>query len=124
MSNFQELVDDVLWPVFAEDATDLPERVARFFEEAAELAQACYMSFEDMQKIIAYTCSRPRGAVRKEIGDVMFSLAALCELRGDDMDICAEQALDRMRQPGAIEKMKQKRSTRHGRGPLPGVVKE
>lgn len=117
---FQDRVAAAHEALFHDDPTDLPERAARFFEEAVETVQALGMSEDDANRLVAYTFSRPPGDVRKEIGAAALTLASLCVVGGWDMMECAEADLEKLRRPETIARIRAKRATRHGRGPLPG----
>ncbi|WP_298704527.1 hypothetical protein [uncultured Variovorax sp.] len=105
---------------FADDPTDLPERIARFGEEALELQQALGQSREDAHALVDYVYSRPAGAPATEFGQAAGSLACLAEFAGHDLEAAAEAELDRVSTPEFLAKLRAKRATRHGRGPLPG----
>ncbi|WP_391925335.1 hypothetical protein, partial [Streptomyces massasporeus] len=105
---------------FADDPTDLPERIARFGEEALELQQALGQSCEDAHALVDYVYSRPAGAPATEFGQTAGSLACLAEFAGYDLEAAAEVELDRVSTPEFLAKLRAKRATRHGRGPLPG----
>lgn len=64
----------------------LEERAARFFEEAAELAQACDVSRAKIDRILDVVYSRPPGAIAQEIGGVSITLLALAEAAGVDAE--------------------------------------
>lgn len=107
--------------LFHDDPTDVPERLARFFEEATETAQSLGMSHFDAYKLVDYVYGRPVGEPRKEIGAAMLTLASLCVVAGYDMEACGEADLQKLVQPATVERIRAKRATRHGRGPLPGI---
>jgi Lar family restriction alleviation protein len=119
--DFQARVARVHAALFDDDPTDIPERVARFFEEANEACQALGMSREDAHALVDYTYSRPIGEPAAELGAAAVTLTSLCVVAGHDLHNCAEYELDRLQLPETIERIKAKRSTRHGRGPLPGL---
>ena len=54
------------------------ERNYRFLEESVELVQSLNMSKEQVNKIVEYVYSRPKGESFQEIGGVMVTLTALC----------------------------------------------
>lgn len=120
IKSFQQRVAHAHHALFDDDPTDVEERRARFYEEATETAQAFGMSAEDMHKIVDYSCSRPVGEPAKEIGAAMVTLASLCVVAGFDLSACAEADLEKLQRPETIARIKAKRGTRHGRGPLPG----
>lgn len=118
---FQDRVAKAHVALFHDDPTDVPERVARFYEEATEAVQSLGMSEADAHALVSYTFSRPVGAPEKEIGAAALTLASLCVEAGYDMMACAEADLAALVTPEKIAKVRAKRATRHGRGPLPGL---
>jgi hypothetical protein len=117
---FQDRVAQAHVALFHDDPTSLAERRDRFAEEALEVAQATGMTEEDAHKLVSYTFSRPVGEPEKEIGAAALTLASLCVVGGWDMMKCAEADLAQLQTPEKIAKVRAKRATRHGRGPLPG----
>ncbi|AWN51595.1 hypothetical protein [Methylobacterium sp. 17Sr1-1] len=105
---------------FADDPTDGPERRDRAAEEVCEGYQTDGGTLEDWIAIGRYTFGRPAGALPKEIGQILFTVACWAAYRGIDMMAEAERELARCSTPEFIEKLARKRATRHGRGPLPG----
>jgi len=118
---FQDRVAAAHVPLFHDDPTDLPERRDRFYEEATEAVQALGMTEDEAHQLVAYTFGRPPGDVRKEIGAAALTLASLCVVGGWDMMECAEADLAALCTPEKIAKVRAKRASRHGRGPLPGI---
>ncbi|WFP48538.1 hypothetical protein PL263_10475 [Methylomonas sp. EFPC3] len=55
------------------------ERIARFMEEAIELAQATHMFPEDIKELVDHVYTKPAGDVAQEIGQVGVALLALAE---------------------------------------------
>lgn len=106
--------------LFHDDPTDVAERLARFMEEANETCQAFGMSREDAHHLVDYTYGRPAGDPSKEIGAAMLTLTSLCVVAGYDLAGCAEADLEKLQRPETIARIRAKRSTRHGRGALPG----
>jgi hypothetical protein len=119
---FQNRVAAAHVALFHDDPTDLPERRDRFYEEATETVQALGMTEADAHALVSYTFGRPSGEPEKEIGAAALTLASLCVVGGWDMMACAEADLAAIVTPEKIAKVRAKRSTRHGRGPLPGVL--
>lgn len=117
---FQARVAQAHVALFHDDPTDVPERLARFFEEANETCQALGMSREDAHAVVDYTYDRPTGEPAKEIGAAYLTLASLCVVAGYELSTCGEDDLRKLQEPATIERIRAKRSTRHGRGPLPG----
>lgn len=122
LRSFQNRVSDAHGPLFEGDPTDLAERRDRFFEEATETVQSLGMTADEAHELVEYTFGRAPGDVRKEIGAAALTLASLCVVGGWDMMECAEADLAALRTPEKIAKVRAKRATRHGRGPLPGLT--
>ncbi len=106
--------------LFHDDPTDVAERVARFLEEAMEAAQAFGMTLDDVRMQADYTFNRPAGEPAKEIGAALLTLTSLCVVAGYDVMACGEADLEKLQRPETIARIRAKRATRHGRGPLPG----
>lgn len=117
---FQLRVSVAHHALFHDDPTDVAERRARYFEESGETVQAFGMTEDEAITLVRYTWSRPAGEPRKEIGAAALTLASLCVVAGHDMMECAEADLEKLQRPETIERIRAKRATRHGRGPLPG----
>lgn len=117
---FQARVSTAHHALFHDDPTDVAERSARYFEESGETCQALGMTEEEAIALVRYTWSRPAGDPAKEIGSAALTLASLCIVAGYDMMACAEADLEKLLRPETIERIRAKRATRHGRGPLPG----
>lgn len=108
--------------VTAGDPTDRKERIARFMEESLELVQSLGMTEDEVRQLVFYVFGRPAGIPRQEFGGVATTLAVLAEHTGHDLLYCGEVELARCWKPEVIEKIRGKRSRRHGRGPLPGTT--
>ncbi|WP_426235769.1 Lar family restriction alleviation protein [Pararhizobium sp. DWP1-1-3] len=106
--------------LFHDDPTDVEERRARFAEEVNETLQAFGMSREDMHRLVDYSWDRPVGEPAKEIGAALLTLTSLCVIAGYDLMACGEADLEKLQRPETIARIRAKRATRHGRGPLPG----
>lgn len=74
---------------------DVAERAHRFLEEAIELAQASNCTREDAHALVDYVFSRPEGETFQEVGGVLVTLAALCNIKDTDMELAGEQELSR-----------------------------
>jgi hypothetical protein len=61
------------------------------------------------------------GDPKKEIGSASLTLTSLCVVAGYDRSECEEADLEKLVQPETIARIRAKRATRHGRGPLPGL---
>lgn len=107
--------------VVHDDPTDLAERRARFLEEALELVQALDMSLVEVIQVAAYVFGRPAGEPQQEYGGVLTTAMVLAQYTGHDLMLCGQAELERCWDPAVIEKIRGKRSRRHGRGPLPGT---
>lgn len=118
---YQDRVAKAHTALFHDDPTDVAERLARFFEEANEACQSLGMTREDAHKLVDYTYDRPTGEPALEIGAAALTLASLCVVAGYDMEKCAEADLAKLQRPETIARIRAKRATRHGRGPLPGL---
>lgn len=119
--SFQNQVAAAMPAVFHDDPTDIAERIARFMEEANELAQSFGMHRHALHELVDYTYDRPVGDREKEIGGVMVTLASLCVVANTDMEACGAADLTLFQMPATIERIRKKRATRHGRGALPGI---
>lgn len=103
----------------AEISADTIERNHRFFEEAAELVQACGMSASEAHQLVDYTWSRPIGEKVQEVGGVMVTLAALCLANGLDMHAAGETELARINDPVMVEKIRAKQASKPKHSPIP-----
>lgn len=106
---------------FSADPTDQDERRDRFAEESIEVAHALGITREDHHRLVDYVHSRPLGDPAQEIGQAEFTLACLADFISVDMIGQAERELARCSTPEFLAKLSRKRSTRHGRGSLPGL---
>ncbi|BAR47070.1 hypothetical protein [Methylobacterium aquaticum] len=120
MTSYQDRSAAWMGVAFSADPTDAAERRDRTAEEDCEGYQAAGGTLEDWIAIGRYTFGRPAGALPKEIGQKVFTLACWAAFHGIDMMAEAERELARCSTPEFIEKLARKRATRHGRGPLPG----
>lgn len=87
------------WAVemFGRVALDHTERVDRFIEEAAELAQASGMPRRKFDAILDRVYSRPAGKLDKEIGQAQATLEVMAENIGLSSDELAEREFTRVR---------------------------
>ena len=69
----------------SEIANNLTERCNRFAEESIELLQSAGYSKEKMLDMLDYVYRRESGKQAQEVGGVMVTLAALCNVIGVDM---------------------------------------
>ncbi len=100
-------------------AADAVERNHRFFEEAAELVQACGMTASEAHQLVDYTWSRPIGEKQQEVGGVMVTLAALCLASELDMHAAGETELARISAPETMTKIRAKQAAKPKHSPLP-----
>ena len=107
--------------LFEGDPTDVAERRDRFAEEANEVCQALGMTREAAHQLVDYTHDRPVGDPAQEIGAALTTLTSLANQAGHDLMACAEADLAKLERPDTVERIRTKRATRHGRGPLPGL---
>ncbi|AYC99994.1 hypothetical protein [Neorhizobium sp. NCHU2750] len=121
MVGFQERVAAAHIDLFDGDPTDIAERRDRNFEEALETAQAFGMTADEAHQLVDYTFSRPVGDPSKEIGSMVLTAYSLGVVAGIDVTAAAEADLTKLQQPETIARIRAKRATRHGRGPLPGL---
>ena len=86
------------WAVkmFGPIAMDDQERMARFVEEAVELAHAGFMPAEKLQAIIQRVYSRPAGTIRKEVGQAQATLECYAECMGLSADEEAAREWERV----------------------------
>jgi len=101
------------------EATNGPERAHRFLEEAIELVQACGCTASAAHELVDYVFGRPVGDPAREVGGVMLTLAALCNVRGIPMLPAGELELDRVWM--IMNKIRAKHASRQPNSPLPGV---
>lgn len=100
-----------------EIAYDKRERNHRFLEEALELVQAKGCTKEEAYMLVDYVFGRPVGDINEEIGGVMLTLAALCNVGSNNMELAAKTELDRVW--SKIEKIRLKQKNKPRDSPLP-----
>ena len=71
------------------------ERSHRFLEESLELVQSCGYNKNDATKMVDYVFSREKGEKSQEVGGVMVTLAALCNVQKINMNLAANIELER-----------------------------
>ena len=118
--SYQSRVETAHHALFHDDPTDIAERNARSFEESIETAQAFGMTEDEAIALVKYTFSRPVGDPAKELGAKVLTAFSLGVVAGIDVMAAAEADLEKLQRPETIARIRAKRSTRHGRGPLPG----
>jgi hypothetical protein len=118
---YMNRMDVVHKRLFHDDPTDIPERRDRFLEEALELAQSLGMTTPYAHKLVDYVFGRPRSnSPENEIADVFTTLASLGIQMHMNIFNLGLRGLKRMEKDETIDRIRAKRKTRHGRGPLPG----
>lgn len=93
---FQEQVNAWMTECFVSDIIkSKEERNHRFLEEALELVQANGIDRDTVHALVNYVFERPPGALNREVGGVMVSLAALCTEYGLSLDWNSQEGLRR-----------------------------
>jgi NTP pyrophosphatase (non-canonical NTP hydrolase) len=105
--------------LFHDDPTDLPERRNRFLEEVFELVQVLRMPRHEIIKLLDYTYGKKVGVMETELGDVASTFLSLLYQLGIPSHLVFTKGLETLFQKK--DKIRAKRRTRHGRGPLPGL---
>lgn len=103
-----------------EITADKVERVDRFIEEALELAQATGWSADRGHALVDYVFGRPVGEIGQEVGGVMVTLAALCNVFGVDIATEIDREVDRITTPEMILKIMAKQASKPVGSALPG----
>lgn len=104
-----------------EVSADKKERAFRFLEEALELAQASGVSRGEAGLQLTYTYNRPEGKVEDEVGQVLLTLAALCNAHALNLGEQSWQAL--YSAWARIDTIRAKWKSKPQRnGPLPGAI--
>lgn len=78
-----------------ESLRDRRIRSHRFIEECIELVQACDIPKSEVQKIVDYVYSRPKGVMTQEVGGVMVTFAAHANSFDYDPELCGMIELGR-----------------------------
>jgi len=100
-------------------AMDKVERADRFIEEALELAQATGWAADRAHALVDYVFGRPVGEISQEVGGVMVTLAALCNVFDVDIDAEAKREVDRITQPENVLKIRAKQAEKPTGSALP-----
>lgn len=103
-------------------ALDKTERGYRFLEESLELGQAVGITADEAHELIDYVYGRKIGGVKKEVGDVLITLAALSAAYNVEMSVAGRTGLRRNWEN--IEKIRAKHKSKPIKGPLPVAVDE
>lgn len=115
---YQDEVNDWMQKCFGpEIAKDVLERNHRFIEEAIELVQSLDCPKEDVQMLLDYVYSRPKGNPKQEVGCVMVTLAALSTAIDIDTSEAGEEELKNIWTK--IDKIREKQKTKPKNSPLP-----
>lgn len=102
-----------------EITADKVERTDRFIEEALELAQATGWTADRGHALVDYVFGRPVGEIGQEVGGVMVTLAALCNVFDIDMNAEAKREVDRITQPEIVLKIRAKQAAKPTGSALP-----
>lgn len=106
---FQDEVSEWMDKTFSQEVKlNHTERNNRFIEEALELVQACGYNKEQVLNIVNYVFDRPRGEIKQEVGGIMVTLAALCNIRDISIEDAAFDELNRISHPEVIKKIREK----------------
>jgi hypothetical protein len=100
----------------------IAERIHRHWEESLELGQSLGGTAEEAHQLVDYVFSRPAGEPYQEVGGTIVTLALLCEVAHINMELAAEEELDRVWDK--IEIIRAKRNSKPDLGPLPGFTIE
>ncbi len=92
----QEAVGEWARHCFGDAAMTPEERIARFLEEAIELAQAVGFPATRIERLIEYVYARPPGNVGQEVGGVEVTLLAFCETFELSAEGCEAAEFDRI----------------------------
>ncbi|WP_210270029.1 hypothetical protein [Aureimonas mangrovi] len=120
MRDHQTRVGAWMIDCFGEEVSaDKTERADRFIEEALELAQATGWTADRGHALVDYVFGRPVGEPGQEVGGVMVTLAALCNVHGIDIDAEARREVDRITQPDIVLKIRAKQAAKPTGSALP-----
>ena len=120
--SYQTRVTEWQERITVDDPTDLAERMHRFTEEAMELTQALGQTRDEAHQLVDYVHDQDHvGEPFAEFGGAYSTMAALASVAGVNLDQAGEAELARISTPEMVAKIREKRSKRHGRGPLPGT---
>lgn len=99
---------------------DKTERNFRFLEEALELVQANGATKEEALILVDYVFGREVGETVQEVGGVMVTLAALCNVLNINMESAYWQEHNRISRTEIIAKIRKKQETKPKGSSLPG----
>lgn len=112
-----------MWRCFPEGVIyDKTERNFRFLEEALELVQANGATKSEALILVDYVFAREIGETVQEVGGVMVTLAALCNVLQINMDSAYWLEHNRISTDEVIAKIRKKQETKPKGSPLPGVA--
>lgn len=94
----QALIAEWTRATFGEDMMAPHERIMRFVEEAAELAQAEGLPVERVEDIVSYVYARPVGDPSQELGGVSLTLLAYAASKGLSADLAEAREVSRVLQ--------------------------
>ncbi|WP_082640631.1 hypothetical protein [Aureimonas sp. N4] len=99
------------------------ERNDRFIEEAFEFAQCTGYTADSAHAFVHYVFGRPAGDPGQEVGGVMVTLAAACNVHGLNIEVEARREIDRITTPEMVEKIRAKQAARPTGSALPIAMK-
>ncbi len=121
---FQSRVADWVSHCFQADLySDMTERGDRLLEEVLELLQAMGYDPARIATLVTYVYGRPAGEPAQEVGGVMVTLAAYCQVAGLDMHADGERELARILSPQVMSSIREKQRAKAALQfdtPLPG----
>lgn len=103
----------------AEISADKVERADRFVEEVLELAQSIGWTPDRGHALVDYVFARPIGEPGQEVGGVMVTLAALCNVFDLNIDAEATREVNRITQPEMVLKIRAKQAAKPTGSALP-----
>jgi hypothetical protein len=92
----QACVYDWVRSTFGPANQDSHERARRFFEEAAELAQAEGVTGHELRSILEHVLAKPPGIPEQEAGGVGTTLLAYCAAKGFSADAAELHEFERV----------------------------
>lgn len=104
-----------------ESLNDIQERAHRFLEEALEFGQSLGVSAEYMHNLVDYVNEGKPGWQQREAGQVLVTLAAVCNACNFSMVEVGVNEYHRINTPEIIERVRAKHNSRPEGSPLPGV---
>lgn len=118
---YQERVGEWMGQCFSPEIIgEARERNHRFLEEALEFVQSTGCTVSEAHQLVDYVFGRPIGDPDQEVGGVMVTLGAACNVFGLSMDDAAERELARINDPAIMAKIRAKQAAKPKHTPLPG----